>query len=47
MGVCLALIVLAWNLVRLWSTTWAVVMSIVAAILVPAAVVIANWGEDR
>ena len=47
MGVCLLLIVLAWNVVRLWSTTAAVAMSVVAAVLPPIAVVIANWGEDR
>lgn len=47
MGVCLVLIVLAWNLVRLWSTTAAVVMSVVAAVIPPVAVIIANWGEDR
>jgi hypothetical protein len=47
MGVCLVLILLAWNLVRLWSTTAAVVMSVVAAVLPPIAVIIANWGEDR
>src|SRR5689334_9773990 len=47
MGFCLLLIVLAWNLVRLWSTTAAVVMSVVAAVLPPIAVVVANWGEDR
>jgi Flp pilus assembly protein TadB len=47
MGVCLVLILLAWNLVRLWSTTAAVAMSVVAAVLVPIAVLIANWGEDR
>ena len=47
MGICLVLIVLAWNLVRLWSTTAAVVMSVVAAVLAPIAVIIANWGEDR
>ena len=47
MGVCLLLILLAWNLVRLWSTTAAVVMSVVAAALPLLAVVIANWGEDR
>jgi len=47
MSVCLVLILLAWNLVRLWSTTAAVVMSVVAAVLPPIAVVIANWGEDR
>lgn len=47
MGVCLVLIVLAWNVVRWWSTPAAVVMSVVAAVLPPIAVVVANWGEDR
>jgi hypothetical protein len=47
MGICLALIVLAWNVVRLWSTTAAVAMSIVAAVLPPVAVLVANWGEDH
>ncbi|HTW13508.1 MAG TPA: DUF3099 domain-containing protein [Nocardioides sp.] len=47
MGTCVALIVLAWNVVRLWSTTAAVAMSLVAAVLPPIAVIIANWGEDR
>ncbi|MBA2953138.1 DUF3099 domain-containing protein [Nocardioides sp. MAH-18] len=47
MGACLVLIVLAWNLVRLWSTTAAVAMSAVAAVLPAIAVVVANWGEDR
>ena len=46
-GACLQLILLAWNLVRLWSTTAAVVMSVIAAVLPLLAVVIANWGEDR
>ena len=47
MSVCVVLILLAWNLVRLWSTTAALVMSVVAAVIPPIAVVIANWGEDR
>ena len=47
MGAFLVLILLAWNLVRLWSTTAAVAMSVVAAVLPPIAVLIANWGEDR
>lgn len=47
MGTSVALIVLAWNLVRLWSTTAAVVMSVVAAVLLPVAVLIANWSEDH
>ncbi|MGH3361303.1 MAG: DUF3099 domain-containing protein [Nocardioides sp.] len=44
MGSCLVLIVLAWNVVRLWSTTAAVVMSIVAAVLPPVAVIVGNLG---
>lgn len=47
MATCLVLILLAWNLVRLWSTTAAMAMSVVAAVLPPIAVVVANWGEDR
>ena len=47
MGTCLALIVLAWNVVRLWSTTAAVAMPVIAAVLLPVAVLIANWGEDH
>ncbi len=47
MGACLVLIVLAWNVVRHWSVTAAVVMSFVAALLPPVAVVIANWGAMR
>lgn len=47
MGACLVLILLAWNLVRLWSTTAAVVMSIIAAVIPPIAVIIANWGEGH
>jgi hypothetical protein len=42
MGVCIGLILLAWNVVRLWSTTAAVVMSAVAAVLPPVAVLVAN-----
>lgn len=47
MGVALAVILLAWHVVRLWSPTAAAIMSLVAALLLPVAVLIANWGEDR
>lgn len=47
MGTCILLIVLAWNVVRFWSTTAAVVMSFVAAVIPPVAVIVANWGEDH
>ena len=45
MGTCLVLILLAWNVVRLWSVTAAVVMSVVAAVLPPAAVIVGNLGS--
>ena len=44
MGTCLALILLAWNVVRFWSTTAAVVMSVVAALLPPTAAIVGNLG---
>ena len=43
MGTCLLLILLAWNVVRLFSIPAAVAMSVVAAVLPPAAVIVANW----
>jgi hypothetical protein len=45
MGVCLGLILLAWNVVRLWSTTAAVVMSVVAALIPPVAAIVGNLGS--
>jgi CHASE2 domain-containing sensor protein len=53
MGVCIGLIVLAWNVVRLFSVPLAIAMSVVAAVIPPAAAIIANWtspvmdGKDR
>jgi hypothetical protein len=44
MTVCLLLLVLAWTWVRLYSTTAALVMSMVAAVLPPIAVIVANIG---
>jgi hypothetical protein len=44
MGGCILLILLAWNLVRLWSITAAVVMSVVAAVLPPVAAIVGNLG---
>jgi hypothetical protein len=44
MTVCLLLFVLAWTWVRLYSTTAALVMSMVAAVLPPIAVIVANIG---
>jgi hypothetical protein len=45
MGGCLVLILLAWNVVRLWSTTLAVAMSVVAAVIPPVAAMLGNLGS--
>ena len=42
MGVCVLLIVLAWQVVRYFSTLAAVIMSAVAVVIPPAATIIAN-----
>jgi Family of unknown function (DUF6343)/Protein of unknown function (DUF3099) len=47
MGTCLTLIVLAWGVVRLWSVTAAVIMSMIAMVLPPIAAIVANSGWDR
>ena len=47
MGVCLMLIALAWNVVRLWSPGAAIAMSAVAAVIPPVAAVVANRHDDR
>ena len=47
MGSCVLLFVLAWSVVRLWSTPAAVIMSIVAAVIPPVAVIVGNLGASR
>ncbi|MFL6108644.1 MAG: hypothetical protein ACJ72D_05275 [Marmoricola sp.] len=47
MGSCIALILLAWNVVRFWSVPAAVAMSIVAAVIPPVAAIVGNWGAMR
>lgn len=42
MGVCLLLVVLAWNVVRLWSPAAAIAMSAAAAVIPPVAAMVAN-----
>jgi hypothetical protein len=44
MGTCVVLILLAWNVVRLWSTTAAIVMSVIAALIPPVAAIVGNQG---
>jgi hypothetical protein len=45
MGVCIGLILLAWNVVRFFSVPAAVVMSIVAGLIPPFAAIVANKGR--
>lgn len=47
MGTCLTLVILAWTVVRLYSVTAAVVMSIVALLLPPIAAMVANAGDEQ
>jgi multisubunit Na+/H+ antiporter MnhG subunit len=47
MGTCVALIVLAWFVVRLWSTTAAVAMSVVAMVIPPVAAVLGNTASAK
>lgn len=44
MGSCLGLITLAWLVVRLFSVTAAIVMSVIAMVIPPFAAVIGNSG---
>jgi hypothetical protein len=46
MGTCLALVALAWTVVRLYSVTAAIVMSVVAAVIPPIAVIFVNAGDE-
>ncbi len=46
MGTCLALIISAWFVVRLYSTTAAILMSIVAMFIPPIAAIVGNRSDD-
>jgi len=46
MGVCLTLFVLSWTVVRLYSVTAAVAISVVAMVIPPIAVMVANAGDE-
>lgn len=47
MGTCLTLFVLAWAVVRHFSTGAAIGMSVVAMVIPPFAAVVANWNTGR
>ncbi len=42
MGTCISLIILAWFVVRFFSTPAAIVMSVVAAVIPPIAAMVGN-----
>jgi hypothetical protein len=46
MGSCVALVILAWWIVRLYSVTGAVIMSVVALVIPPVAIIVANAGDE-
>ncbi|MCW2898442.1 MAG: hypothetical protein JWO67_707 [Streptosporangiaceae bacterium] len=46
MGTCLTLFLLAWTVVRFYSQTLAVVMSLVALVIPPFAAIVANRSDD-
>ena len=47
MGLCLALFILAWAVVRNYSTTAAVIMSVAAVLIPPIAARVANAGDEQ
>jgi hypothetical protein len=47
MGTCVTLIVLAWSVVRLYSTPAAVVMSLIAMVIPPLAAIVGNRDTDH
>lgn len=46
MGICVALFVLAWTVVRIWSVPLAVGMCVVAMLIPPLAAIVANRRES-
>jgi hypothetical protein len=46
MGGCIAAVILAWTVVRLFSVTAAVVISVAVGIVPPIAAIIANAGDE-
>lgn len=46
MGSCIAAVILAWTVVRLYSVTAAVVISVCAGLIPPVAAIVANAGDE-
>ncbi len=47
METCVVLVILAWTVIRLYSVTAAVVISVVAALMPPIAAMVANAGDQQ
>ncbi len=46
MGGCIGAVVLAWTVVRIFSVTAAIVISVVVALVPPIAAIVANAGDE-
>jgi uncharacterized membrane protein YqjE len=46
MGGCILAVILAWTVVRLFSVTAAVVISVVVGLIPPIAAIVANAGDE-
>jgi len=46
MGICVTLFVVSWAVIRLYSVVAAVVLSLVAMVIPPIAVMVANAGDE-
>jgi NADH:ubiquinone oxidoreductase subunit 6 (subunit J) len=46
MGGCIAAVILAWTVIRLYSVTAAIVISVAVMLVPPIAVMVANAGDE-
>jgi hypothetical protein len=46
MGGCIAAVILSWTVIRLFSVTAAIVVSVVVLIIPPIAAIVANAGDE-
>ncbi|HEY6481441.1 MAG TPA: DUF3099 domain-containing protein [Streptosporangiaceae bacterium] len=46
MGGCLVAVILAWTVVRLYSVTAAIVISVAVGLVPPVAAIVANAGDE-
>jgi hypothetical protein len=46
MGACLTLVIVAWTVVRIFSVTAAIIISVAAMAIPPIAAIVANAGDE-